>query len=420
MVRQPAQAFARAELRERNRRVVVNLVQQSGPVSRATIARVTRLAKPTVSLIVDELASEGVLREIGVGEASHSGGRRPVLFDFNQQSHHVLAVHIGVEITTVVLADAIGIEVAQAEVVTPHESPETMLASVAEAAGRLFSKHSVNRRSVTAIGVCVPALVDPVAGVLVLAPNLGWRNVNIREGLRAINDSAAIYVHNVAQAVLAAEYTEGAAQKWPNAVLLYEDSGVGAALMVDGSIFHGVQGFAGEIGHCKLPGAEEPCNCGARCCLETLVSASAVLRRAGHRPVHDGTLRHQLRALAQSDDPRVNRLLREVGSELGTAASWLVNLVNPDAVIISGGFLDAGEHLFDGFVGSLRDHALPEAGATLNIERSALGGTAPIRGATLLALQASQQSVRSVWGPSRPSLPASDQLVEPAHVLSSR
>jgi predicted NBD/HSP70 family sugar kinase len=94
--------------------------------------------------------------------------------------------------------------------------------------------------------------------------------------------------------------------------------------------------------------------------------------------------------------------------------------VNPDAVIISGGFLDAGEHLFDGFVGSLRDHALPEAGATLNIERSALGGTAPIRGATLLALQASQQSVRSVWGPSRPSLPASDQLVEPAHVLSSR
>jgi len=82
------------------------------PFSRATIARVTRLAKPTVSLIVDELASEGVLREIGVGEASHSGEATGPL-DFNQQSHHVLAVHIGVEITTVVLADPIGIEVAQ-------------------------------------------------------------------------------------------------------------------------------------------------------------------------------------------------------------------------------------------------------------------------------------------------------------------
>ncbi len=85
--------------------MIVDLVQRSGPVSRATIARSTNMAKPTVSAIVEELAAEGVLRELGVGEASHSGGRRPVLYEFNQASHHVLGVHIGVETTTAVLAD---------------------------------------------------------------------------------------------------------------------------------------------------------------------------------------------------------------------------------------------------------------------------------------------------------------------------
>jgi len=398
MVSEPAQALDRAELRQRNRGIVVNVVQRSGPVSRAAIARATNLAKPTVSLIVDELAAEGVLIELGVGEASRNGGRRPVLYRFNEESHHVLAVHIGVETTTVVLADAVGTEVTRTKIGTSHDAPEDVLASVADAAVRTIAEHGLARRNVTAIGVCVPALTDPVGGLLVLAPNLGWRNVDIAGGLRTVNDEAAIYVHNVVQAVLAAEYTEGVAQKWPNAVLLYEDSGIGAAILVDGSIFHGVQGFAGEIGHCQVPGAHEPCKCGARGCLETRASVGAILRRTGAQPDHGGTRHEQLRALAQSADPRVNRVLREVGKEVGLAASWLVNLVNPDAVIVAGGFLDAGEHFFDGLETSIRDHALPESAANLEVQRSSLGSSAPLRGATLLALQAYQQGVRRVLG----------------------
>ena len=222
------------------------------------------MAKPTVSVIVDELASEGVLVELGIGEASRKGGRRPVLYGFNEESHHVLAVQIGVETTTIVLADAVGTEVARTELGASGGLPEDVLASVADAAVRTIAEHGLARRNVTAIGVCVPALTDPAAGLLVLAPNLGWRNVDIVGSLRAVNDEAAIYVHNVAQAVLAAEYTEGIAQRWANAVLVYEDSGIGAAILVDGSIYHGVQGFAGEIGHCHVPGADEPCKCGAR------------------------------------------------------------------------------------------------------------------------------------------------------------
>ena len=124
----------------------------------------------------------------------------------------------------------------------------------------------------------------------------------------------------------------------------------------------------------------------------------AILRRIGALPDHGGTRRERLRALAQSDDPRVNRVLREVGKEVGSAASWLVNLVNPDALIVAGGFLDAGEHLFDGLVTAIRDYTLPESAANLEIRRSSLGSGAPLRGAVLLALQAYQQRVRRVLG----------------------
>ena len=389
--------------------MIVDLVQRSGPVSRATIARSINMAKPTVSAIVEELAAEGILRELGVGEASHSGGRRPVLYEFNQASHHVLGVHIGVETTTAVLADARGHEVARTEVVTSREAPAEVLASICAEVGRIIEERGLTRSDVTAIGVCAPALIDPVEGLLVFAPNLEWRNVNLVEGLRQVNDEATIYVHNVAQAVLAAEYMEGIGQKWPNAVLLYEDNGVGAAIMIDGSIFHGVQGFAGEIGHCKLPGAEEPCNCGAKGCLETRASVTAMLRRTGHEPNQDGALHHQLRALVQSDEPRVNRALREVGKDLGLAASWLVNLVNPDAVVIGGGFLDAGEALLDGLIASIRDQGLPESSGGLTVLRSVLGSAAPVRGATLLGLQASRRSLQRLLGSLRgPSLPLRD------------
>jgi predicted NBD/HSP70 family sugar kinase len=406
MVNQVPQPRDRALLRKMSRRMIVDLVQRSGPVSRAAIARSTNMAKPTVSAIVEELAAEGILRELGVGEASPSGGRRPVLYEFNQASHHVVGVHIGVGTTTAVLADARGSEVARTDVVTSREAPADVLASLCGAIDRMVDDRDLAKCDVTAIGVCVPALIDPLGGLLVFAPNLEWRNVNIVEGLREVNADATIYVHNVAQAVLAAEYMEGIGQRWPNAVLLYEDNGVGAAIMIDGSIFHGVRGFAGEIGHCKLPGGEEPCNCGAKGCLETRVSVTAMLRRVGHEPDQHSTLHQQLRTLARSDDPRVKRALREVGKDLGLAASWLVNLVNPDALVIGGGFLDAGESLLDGLIASVRDQGLPESTAALTVQRSVLGSAAPVRGATLLALQASRRSLQRVLGGYRaPSLP---------------
>lgn len=381
-------------LRELNRRRVLDAVKRGGPLSRVVIARETGLAKPTTNAIVEELVGEGVLRELAVGPASHAGGRRPVLYDFNPRSAYVLGVHVGVEATVVVLADAVGVEVGRRVVATAPGSAKAALGAVVEQGRRLLGEWGVARAQLAAAGVAVPGLVEPQTGVCLLAPNLGWEGVDVVAALRPLG--TAVMVTNVAQAVLAAEHREGACRHANNVVLLYEANGVGAAMLVDGRLVRGARGIAGELGHCKLPGVDDLCACGARGCLETRASVPALMRRAAGLPLgvqvapgHEG-----MRQLA--DLPAAAELVTEAGASLGHAAGWLVNLLDPEVLVVAGGFVDAGPAFLAGLRATLREEALPQALTRLAVRVSELREEAPIRGAVLLALRAADAAATGV------------------------
>src|SRR5436190_11786194 len=119
-------------MREVNRSLVLSLVKEGGPVSRAIIARSTTLAKPTVSAIVDELIADGLVREIGPGSTAVSGGRPPILLEFNARSTLVVGVHIGARRTTIAIGDAAGEEIARRQFETPHGDPPAVLGLVAD------------------------------------------------------------------------------------------------------------------------------------------------------------------------------------------------------------------------------------------------------------------------------------------------
>jgi predicted NBD/HSP70 family sugar kinase len=268
-------------------------------------------------------------------------------------------------------------------VATVPESPSGALASVVEQGRRVLAEWGVAATHLAGVGVAVPGLVEPESGVCLLAPNLGWERIDIVAGLAGLT-SSPVTVINVAQAVLAAEHREGCCRDATDAVLLYEDSGIGAALLVDGRLVRGARGIAGELGHCKLPGADGPCGCGGRGCLETVASVPAMLRRAasdlgvsvsGHQGMR------QLAALPQAAD-----LIRDAGRQLGHGASWVVNVLDPDVLVIAGGFLDAGEDFLRGLEEALAVEVLPDAMRHLAVRVSQLRDDAPIRGAVLLAL----------------------------------
>jgi predicted NBD/HSP70 family sugar kinase len=379
-------------MRELNRSLVLEILRARSPVSRAAIAKESQLAKPTVSAIVDGLLSEGLAREVGRGTTTAEGGRPPILLEFNARSQFFAGVHIGVHRTTVVVTDAVGLELARRDAPTPVDDAHAAFDAVGDLATAALSAAGGSKRRLGAVGVCVPGLVDLDDGICRLAPNLGWRDVRVRDLVAvAIGSRAPVYVHNTAQACAVAEALEGAAQGASDVVLLYAGTGVGAGLIVDKHLFRGMSGIAGEIGHVSVVGETTKCSCGKHGCLETVASASAIERRAG-RPLA------ALAELAGKNDRAARGALEHAGRELGRAASWLVNVFNPQVLVIGGGVAEVG----DLFLGPLRavvaELSLPEATEHLAIRPWSLGQDAKVRGAVLVAMQRAERSVRVIFG----------------------
>lgn len=395
-------------MRELNRSLVLDLVKHRSPISRAEIAKATSLAKPTVSAIVEQLIGEHLVREIGIGQASPGGGRPPILLEFNTRSQFVVGVHLGVRRTEIMVADAAGVEIGRLERRTPRRSAAAVLKATGEAVEEAIAAAGAARSRVAAVGVCVPGLMDLENGVCLLAPNLGWTDVPVRDVLQDAL-KVPVFVHNAAQAAAVAETLEGAAKGASEVVLLYIGSGIGSGVLTDGRLYRGVAGIAGEIGHCLVPGATDRCNCGKVGCLETVASGPSIAR-AAERALRDGrassiTLSGRKRTITAEDvsnaaregDALANEILERAGHEIGIAASWLINLFNPEVLVVVGGLVGAGEALLDPLREAALEHALPQAAARVDIRTSELHEGTEVRGAVLVALQYSETFYRLVF-----------------------
>jgi glucokinase-like ROK family protein len=392
-------------MREVNRSLVLTLVKEGGPVSRASIARSSTLAKPTVSAIVDELIAEGLVREIGPGSTATSGGRPPILLEFNARSELVIGAHIGARRTTIAVSDAAGEEVTRRQLPTPRGSAEDALATVAAEAVTAVAESAIPGARLAAVGAVLPGLTDFHSGVCLLAPNLGWRDVPVRDLLADALD-APVYVHNAGQAAAVAENLEGAGGQVGDLALLYAGTGLSAGVLSGGRVLHGAGGLAGEIGHNAVPGNSEPCNCGKIGCLETVASGPAIVR-AAERAIASGEASsldavggldaRDVAAAARSGDRLAARIITEVGEHLGLAASWLINAYNPAVVVLGGGLGAIGEPLLEPLRAAAARHALAPAMRGVEIRASQLGPDAEVRGAVLLALQHSETYYRVVF-----------------------
>jgi len=393
-------------MRELNRSLVLDVIKQRGPLSRATIAKAAGLAKPTVSGIVDELIQRGLVREIGVGATTTGGGRPPIMLEFNARSQFVVGVHIGIRHLELVVADARGHEVERVQHPRPKGRPPQALAKIAELIRHALQLAGVRSRRLAAVGVCVPGLVDLDSGHLLFAPNLGWRDVPVGQILEQAL-GVAVFVHNTAQASAVAESMLGAGRGADDLVMLYVSTGVGAGILSNGRLLHGAAGIAGEIGHCPVPGAKRRCNCGKVGCLETVASGAAIgqvateavaaRRRTSLRSVEGEITAKHVAEAASACDKVATDILASAGRELGVAASWLINLLNPKRLVIGGGVAAAGEALLGPLRESVRVCVLPHAQTDLEVVASQLGDDAEVRGAVILALQYSETYYRVIF-----------------------
>src|SRR5436309_11347470 len=270
-----AQTAGLATIRNINRQIVLNYVREREPISRAEIARESALQRSTVSAIVDDLQTEGLIEEVGEGEST--GGRPPTLLRLRSAGAIAIGVAINPSMTTVASSDLAGRLLTRQEFPTDPDSDQTLARVIESIEGIL--KHS--NGSIESVGVSLPGLVDPSTGTAIYIPYFKWRDFRIGQKLSSAVGLPAV-IDNDANAVALAELWFGRPEVSDarDFILVLAAEGVGTGIVFDGQIYRGERGAAGEFGHMIVgSGAPVACSCGNDDCWEAFSSERAALAR---------------------------------------------------------------------------------------------------------------------------------------------
>ena len=383
-------------VRRHNLGVVLRHVSEHGPRSRATIALETGLNKTTVSSLVTELIGLDLLVERGL-EQRGTVGRPGQVVELSGSGVVALGLEINVDYLAVRALDLTGAE--RYRSIDVRDNRRIEVDAVLDRLGSLatVALEEVQTSGLRPVGatVALPGLVDAAGGVLLVAPNLGWNDVPVVEGLhdRLSGPGFPLAADNEANLAALAELWEGTARGLSDVLYVSGEIGVGAGIIVGGELFRGSQGFGGEFGHMTIDPTGRPCACGSRGCLETLVGLEALLERAGLDPADAATTTgsgqpvSELAGRARMGDEQALGALRESGRWLGLGIASAANLLNFQAVVLGGFFAQLATWLAAPIARELETHVLASQWAVPRLLPSTLGPEAAVRGAAAQSLR---------------------------------
>lgn len=377
-----AQAARLNTIRDINRQIVLNYVREREPISRAEIARETELQRSTVSAIVEDLKTEGLVEEVGEGEST--GGRRPTLLKLRAAEAIALGVSITPTCTTVAASDLAGRVLDQEEFLT---DPKKTIHKVIEVVREFTTRY---KGSIEGVGVSLPGLVDPSTGTALYIPYFLWRDLPIS---KVISDAVGlpVVIDNDANAVALAELWFGRPEVSDarDFILVLVAEGVGTGIIFDGQVYRGQRGAAGEFGHMVIGrGAPVPCSCGSDDCWEAFSSERAAIARylrlsgaSANSPI--SFIEVVDKALGGEQD--ATTALVETARHLGVGISNLIIGFSPEAVVVGGEIARAWDLIENALTETIANsvrRGLPSA----RILPSTLGENPTLRGALSLVL----------------------------------
>lgn len=374
---------------------MLRLIWQEQAISRADIARRMSLSRSTVSEIVTNLLETTLVGEAGEGESS--GGRRPIVLEFEDDACVILGVDMGATHVSVALTDLRGQVLEWEHRAFPvRDDAQGTRALIAESCEQCLARWGGARSRVVGIGVAVPCWVDPKHQERLSTHVLpAWEGRTGFEALRT-QFGVPVYVDNDANLGAVAERWWGAGRGYDDFTYIKVATGAGAGHMVRGRIARGAGGVAGEIGHLAIDLAGDTCDCGNRGCLQTFVGAASLVRRAQRLlPDYPDSVLHgadltlgAIEDAALDDDPLAERVIRDAANFLGIAVANVLNLMNPAAVIIGGGIARMGERLLVPLRETVVRRTFVSSLATSEIVTSTLGPRGIAIGAATLVLDA--------------------------------
>ncbi len=264
-----------------------------------------------------------------------------------------------------------------------YSCQEELVQAIVSLVQSICSKHAIAMRGVSGVGIGVPGPVDVKAGIVHFFPNIpGWKNVPLQTILQK-RLRLPVVLDNDANVMALAEYVEGAARGSRNAVCVTLGTGVGGGLILDGKLFRGSFYAAGEIGHMPLNESGPDCNCGGAGCLESYVGNKRILAKASRAFKRDISL-EELSVMAHRGNRKAAAIWQDAGEKIGLALSSVVNLINPDCIVIGGGVANAGSVLFDPIKETILLRAMLPQAKQVKVVKAKLGNDAGLIGAGLL------------------------------------
>jgi glucokinase-like ROK family protein len=376
-----------------------------GQISRAGLAKRTSLSSAAVTNLANELIDEGIIAEVKPTasdmEEKRVVGRPQRMLQLIPRARYAIGVHIGIGLFRVAITDL------YAEIIDNHivgfdqETPALdVLEQIASEIESLIAETAIDPERILGVGVGASGLVHYAKGLNVLAPRLGWQNIHLREILEK-RLGLPVQIDNNVRAMAIGEAFFGAGQGLNVLAFVYGRTGVGAGFVVNGQVFRGSGAGAGEIGHTiMIPENGQLCRCGQKGCLETLVTEPVIVRRAMELveeypasilaqklALDDGSETiESIFAAVREGDETAKEMLEEQIQYLGIALANLVNVLNPEKIILGGVFAQGDDLIRPIASRVMRETAFGGLGDNVIIESTNFGWRAGVVGAAALAL----------------------------------
>ena len=387
-----------AAARYQSRETILDIVRITpGGVSRSQLAHDLGVSRAAITGLVNDLLARQVLREIG--SRTSNGGRRSVMLDLNPRAGRLLGIDIGATHITLVVTDLAAQVLGEVENPWAIErGPEACLQQVDRLARELLRRTGGRPETpLRVIGAGVPGPVSEGQGLVTAPPIMpGWHGFPIRDRMQALWGKPVRLLNDADLGALG-EWAYGAASGIQDMVYIKVGTGIGAGFLLGGQVYLGASGAAGEIGHITLDPEGPLCTCGNRGCLEAMAGGAALARRAvqairagtptvlaQHTPLESLTAR-DIGEAAHRGDHMSQQLLADAGRLIGISAATLVNLVNPQRVVVGGGVAQVGDLLLNPIRDAVRRRSLRASAEVVQVQAAMLGRRSTAMGAVALA-----------------------------------
>lgn len=379
-----------------NRSLIRALIRDHEPISRNELAKISGLTPAAVTTIVKQLIKDGAVCEIGHGESS--GGRRPIHLMLNPSITYILACRLQKNYLLMAIVDLKNNVHAQKTLTIDTSSPGTVAGAMLENFQDLLTQAQVPKEKVSFVSVASPGLVNPETGTIKISVNLGWENAPLGETL-AEAFGIPVHIENVSNASALAEKIYGHGRECSHLIYMGLSVGIGAGIIANNQIYRGALGYAGEIGHMAMTLDEGPeCKCGSYGCFEAYCGINAVMDRVrtgiakglvspNWDNAANGLNLPIIFQMLRDGEPFVKSVFAMVANIIGVVVANLINLYNPEVVVLGGELMQAGEE----FLGLIRQgasaHALRQLSESVKIVRSEMADDPGMKGAAAIALQ---------------------------------